>query len=204
MHHDHSRQELNRAKPNARFGGGLRAAGESYASANVPTEMIGLVAALWASVAAVSLPVLFGFISKDLGYISGYQIIVPDQISILERLILYAVLFPLTVLMSAGLYFLFFGPMMALVTWVIKGLKLRRGIFDALGWMLCSTIAFPFWEGMMYWDMPYNSPAHQSAIVALLFPGWILSNGLGGWVYFLKQRQLHRALERLEGHHDSP
>ncbi len=191
--HPAGSQQLDRSKPNPRFGGGLRAAGESYASASVPSEMIGLVAALWAALTVMIFPTLMWFManwSQNNDWSYGQYDKVP--VGLVEKIILNVTLFPIILLLFSGFYFIFFGPVMAAITWAIKLMKVRRGLSDVLGWALVSIVEIPLIPEFFYWEIETLLKAGGMMMGFLLILGWIAGNGLGGLVYFLRQRQLHR------------
>ena len=153
--------------------------------------MIGLVAALWASAAAVFFPALLGYIGFGPDAFHGWQINSPGSVGVVESAIFNSFFFLLVWGVWTGFYIVFFGPLMALATWAVKLLKAPRGIADVLGWMVLSLLLLSLLIPADYTlelSKPYRAiqPTGWSLIIGLS-----LSNGLGGLVYYLKQRQLH-------------
>jgi hypothetical protein len=176
-------------KPLPRFGGGLRAARESFASATVPSEMIGLFAALWASAAAVIIPILYILVSYWLNMEGELSLSMPESESLLERVLVSFVAMPILIVSFGMMYFISFGPFMVVITWGIKLLKLPRGISDVLGWMFIPPL---FWAVIALTGLIDTTKYSPRWTEYVLFFGQLLMNGLGGLVYYLKQRQLHR------------
>lgn len=167
-------------KPIPRFGGGLRAARESLASATVPSEMIGLIAALWASAAVVFLPVLLSYISYILGMSDIWPFNLPLRESVLEKIAISFILIPISIVFYGLMYFFFFGPFMVVITWGIKLLKLPRGIADVLGWMFIPPL---FWAVLALTGLVEATKYSPRWTEYVLFFGQFLINGLGGLVY---------------------
>ncbi len=183
-----------RSKPIPRFGGGLRAARESLASPTVPSNTIALVAALWASAAVATPPSLFGAIAYILGATDIRPFYLPIQESVLERIAVSFILTPVSIIFSGLFFFFFFGPFMVIVTWMIKLLKLPRGISDTIGWGMASIVFILIYNINNAYSFYYelNNIFLYNAIYSIIL---VPLFSLGGYVYFYKQRQLHRDAE---------